>query len=34
MQSDLMCKRASKRLDPLDHDLSVDIIMVYQGVFL
>jgi hypothetical protein len=28
MQSDLMCKRATEALGPLDHDLIVDIIVV------
>jgi hypothetical protein len=28
MQSDLMCNRASESLDPLDHDLTVDMIVV------
>jgi hypothetical protein len=28
MQSSLICKRTSKALGPLDHDLTVDIIVV------
>jgi hypothetical protein len=28
MQSDLMCKSASEPLGPLDHDLTVDMIVV------
>jgi hypothetical protein len=28
MQLNLMCKRANKPLGPLDHDLTVDVIVV------
>jgi hypothetical protein len=34
MQSDHMCKRASKPLSPLDHDVIVDMIVVLLGGFL